>query len=72
LLDLRPVFYALGAFISMLAASMLIPALVDLYFGHPDWPTFIIAMFVSGALGLMMMLATQGSSKELNLRQAFL
>ncbi|UTW55498.1 TrkH family potassium uptake protein [Kordiimonas sp. SCSIO 12610] len=72
MLDLRPVFYALGAFVCMLAVSMLIPALVDLFFGHPDWPTFLIAMFVSGSFGIMMMLATQGSNKQLNLRQAFL
>jgi len=72
LIDLRPIIYALGTFISMLSASMLLPAAVDLVQGHPDWPTFMVAAFVSGSLGAMMMLSTQANSGSLDLRQAFL
>ena len=72
MIDLRPVIYALGAFICLLSGSMLIPAIADLLLGYPDWQAFLIATFVSGSLGAMMLLATQGHSGSLNLRQAFL
>ena len=35
-----PVFFVLGLLISVLAFAMLIPAAVDLLWGHADWPVF--------------------------------
>jgi len=56
----------------MLSAGMVIPVLVDLAAGNPDWEVFVIAMFVSLAVGGMFVLANRDTGDALNLRQAFL
>lgn len=72
MVDLRPVFFIIGVLLSILAAAMLLPALVDIATGHPDWPVFLasaaVTMFVGGALTL----TNKVGALTLNLRQAFL
>jgi trk system potassium uptake protein TrkH len=72
LVDFRPVFFIIGVLLSILAAAMLLPALLDIATGHPDWPVFLasaaVTMFVGGALTL----TNKVGALTLNLRQAFL
>lgn len=56
----------------MLAAGMLVPVIVDVIAGNPDWQIFVLTMFMSGAVGGMFVLANRGTGDTLNLRQAFL
>lgn len=72
MIDLRPVLYTLGALIVMLAGGMLLPTFTDLVMGNPDWQTFLIATFLTGMIGGMLLLANRDSGDALNLRQAFL
>lgn len=72
MIDLRPVLYALGALIVMLAAGMILPTLTDLVAGNPDWQTFLIALFLTAMIGAMLLLANRDTGDALNLRQAFL
>ncbi|WP_020398536.1 TrkH family potassium uptake protein [Kordiimonas gwangyangensis] len=72
MIDLRPVLYTLGSLIVLLAVGMILPMIVDLVAGNPDWQTFAIAMCLTALIGGMLMLSTRGSGDNLNLRQAFL
>lgn len=72
MIDLRPVFYALGALILLMAGGMILPALTDLVVGNPDWQIFAIALFLTAMIGGMLMLSNRDTGDALNLRQAFL
>lgn len=72
MLDLRPILYTLGSLICMLSAGMLVPIIVDLIAGNPDWQVFVLTMFMSLAVGGMFVLANRGTGDTINLRQAFL
>ena len=43
-----------------LAAAMLVPALVDLYFRDNHWKVFAISAFLTGGLSLLTATATRG------------
>lgn len=72
MLDLRPVLYALGALVCMLAGGMLVPVLFDVIANNHDWEIFILSGFLTVTVGGMFMLANRGTGDALNLRQAFL
>ena len=67
-----PVLHILGLLLSLLAAAMVIPALVDLYFGNPDWIAFIGAAAITSFFGIGLMLSTRRQDTTMELRQAFL
>lgn len=72
MLDLRPVLYALGTLVCMLAGGMVVPVLFDALAGNHDWEVFVLSGFLTITVGGMFMLANRGTGDALNLRQAFL
>ena len=70
--DTRPVFFIVGALISVLAAAMMMPIIVDLRVGNPDWIVFAIASAVTLSFGVQVMLTNRTSWEALNLHQTFL
>jgi len=56
----------------MLSLGMTVPIIADLAAGNPDWQVFLLAMFISMAIGGMFVLANRDTGQSLNLRQAFL
>lgn len=46
-----------------LSGAMLIPALVDLYYGHPDWQVFAVTAFMSGAISSTTFMATRAGPR---------
>ena len=56
----------------MLSAGMLVPVIIDVASGNPDWQIFVMTMFMSFSIGGMFVLANRGTGDNLNLRQAFL
>ncbi|MCA8929596.1 MAG: TrkH family potassium uptake protein, partial [Alphaproteobacteria bacterium] len=68
----RPVLFVVGLLLLALAGAMLVPGVVELASGTPDWRAFGFAaaatLFVGGAL----VLATFAERARLGLRQAFL
>ncbi|KZD07931.1 potassium transporter TrkH [Oceanibaculum pacificum] len=59
--------------LTILAAAMAVPALVDLIAGYADWQIFGASALVTLFCGVSIMLTTQGKrTTALNLRQAFL
>lgn len=73
MLNIRPILLALGTILSILAAFMLIPALVDAMSGNADWQAFLISAFFTAFVGVAMILTNMGDkSSDLNLKQAFI
>ncbi len=68
----RAAVFLAAVFGVWLAVAMLIPAAVDLYFGHPDWKVFAISAFFTGGLAGAIALATRGAAPKLSPRLAFL
>lgn len=70
---LAPVLNILGLLTTLLAAAMLIPMLVDLYYGSSDWQVFAMSALLTAFVGVAVWLATsQHEAFDLGLRQAFL
>lgn len=55
-----------------LATAMLVPAMVDLYYGQDDWKVFAFSGFMVGGLSLMTALATRGAPPVFTKRLGFL
>ncbi|MBK3774470.1 TrkH family potassium uptake protein [Azospirillum sp. YIM DDC1] len=70
--DTRPVFFIIGALLSVLAVAMLLPMTADLAAGNPDWMVFAIAFALTLFFGVQFMLANRMDRIALNVRQAFL
>jgi trk system potassium uptake protein TrkH len=58
-----------GIYLSM---AMLVPALVDIYYGHPDWKIFALSAFLTGGLSLATAAATRAGPPPFNKRLGFL
>lgn len=71
MIELRPIIFVIGILLSVLAVAMIIPAIVDISVGHPDWQVFSVAAFVTLFVGVSMMLTTRASLSRFSLRQAF-
>ena len=72
MIELRPVIFVIGILLSILAVAMVIPAIVDIAVGHPDWQVFSVSAFVTLFVGVSMMLTTRASLGSFSVRQAFL
>jgi len=71
-MPLSPVFHILGILLSLLAATMVIPAAVDYFYGHQEWSAFIAAGLITLFFGSGLLLSTNIRAGEtLGLRQAF-
>ena len=55
-----------------LSTAMVIPALIDLHFGHRDWTVFVFSGLMTGGLSLGAALATSGSPPPFNKRFGFI
>ncbi|GAB4235891.1 MAG: TrkH family potassium uptake protein [Kiloniellaceae bacterium] len=71
MIELRPIIFVIGILLSVLAVAMIIPAIVDISVGHPDWQVFSVAAFVTLFVGVSMMLTTRASLSSFSVRQAF-
>lgn len=68
---LRPVLQVLGVLLSLLAATMLLPAAADYFDGNPDWQVFIAAAFLTGFVGGALALGNRTDIAEITLPQGF-
>lgn len=71
-MDFRPIFYILGILLSVLAVSMVIPMMADIYWGNEDWKVFFLCIVITAFFGGSLVLSNAGFEITLNLRQAFL
>ena len=71
-MDYRPVFLVVGILLSMLAAGMVVPAIVDAVAGNAGWQVFIVSAGVTLFVGISMVLTSRTTTGRLSVRQAFL
>jgi trk system potassium uptake protein TrkH len=71
-LSIRAAIHVSAIFAIYLSLAMLIPAAVDLYYGHDDWAVFAFCGFFLGGLSLAVALATQGRPPPATARFGFL
>ena len=72
-MDLRPILYIVGIFLFILAISMSLPMLVDIYYGNPDWKVFFSCIMATAFFGGTLTLANaDGDGFQISVKQAFL
>lgn len=71
-MDLRPVLYVNGVLITILATSMALPMLADLYFGHSDWKVFFLCIIITAFFGGSLILSNVGQVSKISVKQAFI
>ena len=72
-MKIAPIIYLIGLLLCILSLFMIIPALVDWFYGNDDWPAFVGASFITLFVGSICYLSNKGIVTEhLELRQAFL
>ena len=72
-MKIAPIIYLIGLLLCILSLFMIIPALVDWFYGNDDWPAFVGASFITLFVGSIFYLSNKGIVTEhLELRQAFL
>ena len=71
-LSIRAAIHISAVFAIYLSLAMLIPASVDLFYGHDDWKVFAFCGFFLGGLSLAVALATQGRAPPATTRFGFL
>ncbi len=71
MLDLRPILLVIGILLTTLGVAMIIPAVVDLHFNHPEWIIFAVSSGLTLFVGITLTLITWGRTGNLNIKQAF-
>ena len=70
-MDLRPIFYVIGLLLSILAISMILPMLADIYFNNEDWKVFFLCIIITAFFGGSLILINSGEEFQIKPRQAF-
>ncbi|WP_312795417.1 TrkH family potassium uptake protein [Tianweitania sp.] len=71
-LAVRAALHVAGIFGMYLSGAMLLPAAVDLYYGHEDWKVFVFSAFFTGGLSMGVALATRARPPIVSPRFGFL
>jgi trk system potassium uptake protein TrkH len=73
MIDLRPVLFITGLFLSILAGGMCVPAIADLAFDDQDWRVFAASGAVTMFAGVSLSLANRPRERfDISLRSAYL
>lgn len=70
-MDMRPILFITGILLCTLAASMILPIMVDLGFNNPDWKVFLLCMVLTGFLGGALILTNSQQNFHMTVRQTF-
>ncbi|MDZ5697771.1 TrkH family potassium uptake protein [Chelativorans sp. M5D2P16] len=68
---IRAAAFVAAIFALYIAGAMLLPALVDLYYGNKDWKVFAVCAFTTGAVALTVAAATRDRTPIRSTRLAF-
>lgn len=72
MLNFKPILLVIGTLLTILAISMIIPAIFDMVAHNQEWVSFLISSFLTAFVGISLVLTNQGATGNLNLRQAFI
>lgn len=71
-IDFHRISYVIGMMFLVLTVFMVPPALTDILAGNPDYWVFFGSAFITGFLGLMMVMSSRGAwSEEIYLKEGF-
>jgi trk system potassium uptake protein TrkH len=71
-IDLARVFFVIGMMLLVLTLFMFPPAITDIVSRNDDWQVFAMSAFLTGFLGLMLVLVSRGRwSEEVSLKEGF-
>ena len=70
--DIRPVLFVCGILLTTLAVAMLLPMVVDLAVGHPDWQVFLASSAITLFFGVAFMVTNWSGRFTFGMRQAFI
>ena len=71
MIDFRPVLFATGILLVILAAAMVVPAVADAAAGDPDWLVFASSAAVTLFVGVALVLTNRVRAAGGSIRQAF-
>ena len=71
MIDYRPVFHVIGILLTILAAAMGVPLLVELVNGSPGWRVFAGTGGFTVFMGVTLVLTMRAPLAQLSIRQAF-
>lgn len=71
-MDMRPILYVTGILLCTLAASMVLPLMVDIAADNRDWKVFLLCMTFTGFLGGALVLTNSSDKFHITMRQTFL
>ncbi len=71
-MDIRPLLYIIGIFLSILAVAMVIPMMVDFATGNEDWKVFMLCMIMTAFFGGALILSNKADKFQISVRQAFM
>ena len=69
--DPKPVLFAVGSLLSVLAVMMVLPILADVAANNADWQVFAVSAVITLFLGVGLVLAHRGPQSRLGTHQAF-
>jgi trk system potassium uptake protein TrkH len=72
MLSLQPLLLVNGLLLCILGGSMMLPALLDLYYHNPDWQVFAISSFLTLFVGGILYLSNRGHQGTFTRRHVFL
>ncbi len=73
MIQIRPIVFALGLMLCIIASAMVLPAVVDLADGHDGWRVFLAAsLFTFFVGGLMVLACYEDRVTRLGVREGFL
>ena len=70
--DIRPVLFVCGILLTTLAVAMLLPMVVDMALGHPDWQVFLASAAITLFFGVAFMVTNWSGRFTFGMRQAFI
>ncbi len=72
MIDHRPILLIIGVLLATLGSAMMVPALVDLAAGNPDWRIFTASALMTMMVGVSLWATARGAQMVLGLREAFI
>ncbi len=69
--DPKPILFAVGSLLSVLAVMMVLPMLADVAAGNADWQVFAVSAVITLFLGVGLVLTHRGPQSRLGTHQAF-
>lgn len=72
MVGVKPVLYIVGMLYCILAASMLIPMLIDLHNASNDWKVFMLSALMTGFVGSFLIISNKQEKVVMSIKQAIL